>query len=223
MHFFTGGVLHWLNIIFGVPGNILIIVLMVKDKETNQAAKLTIITLAIIDCFVLLSFITLHALPSVLHMYRTSRISVVISGNITIHIYLWQYPFAIMTKCMSIYTVLCMAITRYITVCWPFKAARWCTLKRTLIQLIGFYIAAVSLHMPDFFEYYVTNYPFPMATSLAMDEAFKFIICSAFYHVLHSLPDPVHSECTPDPRLESGSQMQSSHDRVFSYQCQQRE
>lgn len=151
LQFFCGSILHFLNVGFGVPGNILIIIVMIKDRATNKSVKLALILLAIVDTLVLLTSILMYGISNAVLI--DSQKHRVLRYYISTFIRVWMFPLAIMTKTLSIFTVVSMAITRYIAVCWPFKAAKWCSLKYTAIQITIFYITGIALHITEFFEF----------------------------------------------------------------------
>ena len=73
----------------------------------------------------------------------------------------YLYPTILLTKTAAIWVVVLVAMNRYIIVCLPLRAPRWCTLSNVQIQLAVVLIAAVVYNIPKFAEkrvvYYTTH------------------------------------------------------------------
>ena len=68
------------------------------------------------------------------------------------------FPTILLTKTAAIWVVVLVAMNRYIIVCLPLRAPRWCTLSKVKIQLAVVLIAAVVYNIPKFAENRVAHY-----------------------------------------------------------------
>ena len=138
--FLIEGVLLSVIGLFGVFGNIAAIVYFGRAKWRKQRFYALMLTRAIVDIMVIVSFIWFFSVPEFLASTRTSfRWSV------------WLYPVINMSCTGSIYLTVAISLERYLAICKPliYHDNQW-SIKRYLIPI--FFISIVY-NIPTMFEF----------------------------------------------------------------------
>lgn len=154
--FYLNTVLIGVLCLLGLAGNTLSILVLQRDKH-NEVAAFLLQTLAVADNALLLVslvvlsvFVGIGPLPSA----RTVVLPAVP--------YLKKYvnPIGYVTKCMTVWTTVLLAINRFLAVCKPFAFDRILTVRRAKIQVTVIAVLSILLNVPRLFQYdvvYRTN------------------------------------------------------------------
>ncbi|KAK3101677.1 hypothetical protein FSP39_005393 [Pinctada imbricata] len=132
----------------GIIGNALsIIVLTRRVMRSSTYSYLT--ALAISDTFFLL-FTMIICLRDTKKPVRNEFQTVE-----PYYAYLFPYihPLAVTFQITSIWLTMAFTVDRYIMICHPFKAERWCSVNRARKVIIGLTLAGVLFNLVRFFEY----------------------------------------------------------------------
>ena len=173
----------------GIIGNILsIIVLTRRVMRSSTYSYLT--ALAISDTFFLF-FTMLICLRDTRKPHRGE-----IRWVEPYYAYMFPFihPLVITTQITSIWLTLAFTVDRYIMICHPFKAERWCSISRARKVIVGLTIAGILFNLVRFFEYKTqhsekttqSNMTFekPVAidlTELGKSDGFRMIVHSWLY------------------------------------------
>ena len=135
----------------GIIGNILSIVVLTQ-KCMNSSTYSYLTSLAVCDLlFLLFSMIILvKDTEKPPHDYFSQT-------NVLIYFskYLFSYlhPIAFTFQVTSIWLTLAFTVDRYIMICHPFKAERFCSVSRARKVIAGIYLLGILYNIPKFFEY----------------------------------------------------------------------
>ena len=141
----AGGIL----VVFGIMGNMLSFIVMMKDRN-KAATSFFLQALAVADSLVLVTAVPLYCLSNVypatglLKDYYAHTYPSITS-------YLWaiyQMPYT----CMVILTVM-VSLNRYFAVCKPFETTKVCELENARKIVIAVTVFAIVYNIPRFFEY----------------------------------------------------------------------
>ena len=134
-------------IVGGVIGNSLAFIVFWKDNIKTSASFL-FQHLALVDSAFLLLVVPLG--PAYGFVTYTNWLT----GYWETFPYLSTYlvPVAYTAELSSIWVVVLVAVNRYIAVCFPFKALRWCTIAKVKKQLAFVLLSAVLYGIPIFAE-----------------------------------------------------------------------
>ncbi|TNN20973.1 FMRFamide receptor isoform 1 [Schistosoma japonicum] len=147
---------------FGLVGNILSLIVLTRRAIGASTTNIYLISLVITDIFVLIA--------TILTAIKDSRKPVV--GRVSWLV--WQdapivpraYPFchatAILFQVTSVWLTVAFAADRYLMICHPFWAKRWCTMKLAKIIIILIYIFSVIYGIPRYFEYKIFEMQLPL-------------------------------------------------------------
>lgn len=154
--FYLNTVLIGVLCLLGLAGNTLSVLVLQRDKH-NEVAAFLLQTLAVADnalllvsLVVLTVFVGIGPLPS-------ARAFILPAVP-----YLKKYvnPLGYMTKCMTVWTTVLLAINRFLAVCKPFAFDRILTIRRAQVQVGVVVVLSVLLNAPRWFQYdvvYQTN------------------------------------------------------------------
>ena len=140
-------------IVGGVVGNSLAFVVFWKDSIKTTASFL-FQSLALVDT-------TLLLLVSL--MYPTDEF-VSFTGWLTgysrirPYIFVYLFPLLLIAQTASIWVVVLLAVNRYIAVCFPLKALRWCAISKVKKQLACVLLFAVLYNLIRFAEFRIHTY-----------------------------------------------------------------
>ena len=134
-------------IVGGVIGNSLVFMVFRKDNIKTSASFL-FQHLALVDSAFLLVVVPLGPVYGFVTYTNWLR------GYWETFPYLWAYilPVAHIAALSSIWVVVLVAVNRYVAVCLPFKALRWCTIAKVKKQLAFVLLSAVLYSIPAFAE-----------------------------------------------------------------------
>ena len=154
--------------VFGIFGNALSIVVLGKDREGQRVHTFLLQALAVGDTVFLITFLVFSIIE-----YQE------IGGRSETLVYAKTYANHVMQLAQDIDTWLLMPVTvvRYVCVCHPFRAPRFCSMTRAK-QLVGAAtVVAIVTCIPKFMEAYVVLYDvycIPIYTAWYNDKLFGF-------------------------------------------------
>ena len=140
-------------VVVGVIGNIFAFV--VFWKESIKSSTLFLFQcLSLIDSALLLTVVPLYP------MYSFVDYTGWLQGYWAIYPYLLAYlmPLALTVQTATIWVTVLVAVTRYIAICLPLRASRWCTVSKAKKQLAFVLLFAVLFNIPNYIEYRVVYY-----------------------------------------------------------------
>ena len=73
-------------------------------------------------------------------------------SNLQPYLMVYLFPTILLAKTAAVWVIMLVAVNRYIIVCMPLRAPRWCTVSKVRIQLAVVLIAAVLYNIPHFAE-----------------------------------------------------------------------
>ncbi|XP_074663037.1 FMRFamide receptor-like [Tubulanus polymorphus] len=134
----------------GFVGNLLSFIVLWKDRSqstTNFLLQALAIadTLLLIDCIMVMTLRSIYPYLGILKSYYQSMPYMMP--------YLW--PFAMMAQTITNWLVILVTIERYIVVCKPLRAMRWCTKQKAKRGVTLVFILAIIYSIPRFFEFKV--------------------------------------------------------------------
>ena len=137
-------------VVVGIIGNSLTFVVFWKGNFKSSTTFL-FLSLALIDSALLLAMFCWVSLWEIFYYAGLMQSFNTINNYLLVYV----YPSMLLAKTASIWVVVLIAINRYIIVCRPLMAPRWCTLSKVTIQLAIVLVAAVLYNIPKFVQYYV--------------------------------------------------------------------
>lgn len=154
--FYLNTVLIGVLCLIGLAGNTLSIVVLQRDKH-NEVAAFLLQTLAVADnALLLVSFVVLTVFVGIGPL-PSAKASILPAVP-----YLKKYvnPLGYVTKFMTVWTTVLLAINRFLAVYKPFAFDRILTIRRAQVQVTIVVVLSVLLNVPRFFQYdvvYRTN------------------------------------------------------------------
>ena len=138
---------------FGIAGNLMSIVVL-ANRRMRSSTSVYLIAQSVFDIIVLISLILFMALPSI------NQATHALETYSAFYPYLhpFAYPMALTAQTCSIYTTVGFTIERYIAVCYPLKAARWCTPQKAQRAVLLIVLASVLYNIPRMLEYKTVLY-----------------------------------------------------------------
>lgn len=132
--------------LFGILGNIIVFVVFWKDTVKTSASFL-FQALAVVDTLFLIAVCFLFV-PRSIEYY---------SHYLQAYVHVYIFPFAMISQTAAMWGTVVIAVNRFIAVCMPFQAARWCTVQQAQIQFSILIICAVVYCLPEFFRGYLAT------------------------------------------------------------------
>ena len=137
--------------ILGIVGNNIAIIVLQNDKF-HKVTLFLFKALAVADNTVLLlSFMTLSVIYGLLPFINEAFMS----RSAVPFIIKYAHPFAYISHCCTIWITVVLAVYRYIAVCHPVTAMKWCTMFKTRLLIIMLIIVAILFNIPRFFQFEV--------------------------------------------------------------------
>ncbi|KAK2149745.1 hypothetical protein LSH36_438g02034 [Paralvinella palmiformis] len=132
----------------GILGNVLSMAVLCH-RRMRTSTSVYLIALAIYDSLVLVSLVLCMALPTI--YFR----SAILEPYIAIFPYIqpYAYPVALIAQTCSIYTTVGFTVERYIAVCYPLRAVKFCTISRAQKSVIVIFLSSFVYNIPRMFEY----------------------------------------------------------------------
>ena len=167
-------------VVVGVIGNSLAFVVFWKESIKSSALFL-FQCLSLIDSALLLTVFPLYSMESFVDYTGWLK------GYWAIYPYLLVYllPLALTAHTATIWVTVLVAVTRYIAICLPFRASRWCTVSKAKKQLAFVLLSAVLFNIPNYIENrveYVTN---DNGTTYSAAAAYSRLLSHKLYNIVH--------------------------------------
>lgn len=133
---------------FGIAG-IILTVIVLSRKNMKTSTNCYLMALAIADLLFLVLLATI--LPS----FTPSDHS---QSDYLFHIYI-NYAAIFMNICLiaSSWLTVMLAIERYVAICRPFLAARFCSVTKARVFIVSIFLFAVACRLANFWEYSVNS------------------------------------------------------------------
>ena len=137
-------------VVVGIIGNSLAFVVFWKDTIKTSTSFL-FQALSLIDSLLLVSVFLLYTIDSFVEYTD------MLQGLSSTSPYrmAWSFPVAMTAQTASIWVTVLIAVNRYVAVCLPYKASRWCTVFMAKKQLAVVLLIAVLYNAPTFAQYHV--------------------------------------------------------------------
>ena len=168
-------------IVGGVGGNSLAFVVFWKDSIKTTASFL-FQSLALVDTALLLLVTPIYPIDMFVSYTGWLRGY----SRIRPYILVYIYPVSWIAQTASIWVVVLLAVNRYIAVCFPLKALRWCTISKVRKQLAVVLLFAVLYNLIRFAEnraIYKTN---DNGTKYTIYIAYTKLGDETLYHILYN-------------------------------------
>ena len=185
----TTNIIIALLCLLGIAGNVVTFVVFLMDTIKTSSSFL-FQALAVVDTFFLIT--TAFLFPA--------RSNEWFSNHMQAYVQVYIFPFASIAQTAAIWGTILIAVNRYIAVCIPFQAARWCTVRQARIQFIILIVCAVAYCIPEFFRSQLITMNIPTygangtltinrATNTAFGRASVFVYKNVMYFIfLLALP-----------------------------------
>lgn len=125
--------------------NCVIVAVFVREKLLSSMNML-LIGIALSD-----TLTVVLPTPLLLYLYAINNIPEVPYHLCRPWDYLTKYA-PIVTHSASVFITLCLAVHRYVCVCYPFYARRVCTRRKSALAIIICYLMSIFIHMCRFFD-----------------------------------------------------------------------
>ena len=147
-------------IVVGIIGNCLTFVVFWKGNFKSSTSFL-FLSLSLIDSVFLIAVFTMYSV--VAFVVYTGWLQ----GYLSVRPFLIVYGYFIFTtkKTATIWVTVLVAVNRYIIVCRPLRAPRWCTTSKVKIQLAVVLVLAVVINIPALVQCRIKYYSLDNGTS----------------------------------------------------------
>ena len=149
-------------IIVGIIGNSLTFVVFWKGNFKSSTSFL-FLSLSLADSALLLTSIPLDV------VWVFAKYTGWLPGFLKVRPYLnaYIYPLFLVARMATIWVRVIIASNRYIVVCVPLRACKWCTLSKVKIQLAVVLVVTFMCNIPQFLKCRVISYTLNNGTSYA--------------------------------------------------------
>ena len=137
-------------VVVGIIGNSLAFVVFWKDTIKTSTSFL-FQALSLIDSVLLVSVFLIYTIDSFVE-YTDMLQGLSSTSPYQIR---WSFPVATTAHTASIWVTVLIAVNRYVAVCLPYKASRWCTVFMAKKQLAVVLLIAVLYNAPTFAQFHV--------------------------------------------------------------------
>ena len=167
-------------VVVGVIGNIFALVVFWKESIKSSALFL-FQCLSLIDSALLLTVFPLYSMESFV-VYTGWLL-----GYSTIHPYVLVHllPLVLTAQTATIWVTVLVAVNRYIAICLPLRASRWCTVSKAKKQLAFVLLFAVLFNIPRFIEYRVVYVTYDNGTTYTATAAFSRLLSHKLYYIVY--------------------------------------
>ena len=173
-------ILMGMLIVGGVIGNSLAFIVFWKDNIKTSASFL-FQHLALVDSAFLLVVVPLGpAYGLVAYTNWLTRF-----WKIYPYVMAYVMPVARIAEISSIWIVVLVAVNRYIAVCLPFKALRWCTIAKVKKQLAFVLLSVVLYSIPVFAENRIEDVTYDNGTTYEPRIEYTKLGKAKLYHVIY--------------------------------------
>ena len=148
-------------VVVGIIGNSFSFVVFWKGTF-NKSTSFLFMCLSLTDSTVLLTaFVVFSVAPFVDYTGYMQGF-----GNINPYIFVYVRPLCLMARTANVWVTVLITVNRYIHVCVPFRASRWCTVTMAKIQMAVVLLFAILYNIPIFAELHVEHVVTDNGTSL---------------------------------------------------------
>ena len=187
---FVGMFIMGIIAVFGLIGNSLTVVVFWKGNFKSSTSFL-FLSLALIDSAVLLTAFTYHTAS---FDYLTASLP----SDMSVYLSVSTHPLLCTAITATTWVTVLVALNRYIIVCRPLRASKWCTLSKVKIQLAVVLILAVLYNIPQIFRYRVVHRTRNNGTSYnAYATEAWYRSCPQFYYVYDYILPIIALVCLP--------------------------
>ena len=167
-------------VVAGFIGNIFALVVFWKESIKSSALFL-FQCLSLIDSALLLTVFPLYSMESFV-VYTGWLL-----GYSTIHPYVLVHllPLVLTVQTATIWVTVLVAVNRYIAICLPLRASRWCIVSKAKKQLAFVLLFAVLFNIPRFIEYRVVYVTYDNGTTYSAAAAFSRLLSHKLYYIVY--------------------------------------
>ena len=140
-------------VVVGIIGNSLTFVVFWKGNFKSSTSFL-FLSLALIDSVLLLTVFPMTTVTALVDYTGLLQSYL----ELTPYLRVYVFPSALLAKTATIWVIVLIAVNRYIIVCLPLRASRWCTVSKMKMQLAVVLIAAVLYEIPKVVECRIEYY-----------------------------------------------------------------
>ena len=151
-------------------------------KESIKSSALFLFQcLSLIDSALLLTVFPVYSMASFVDYTGW------LPGYMAIYPYLIAYlwPLASTAQTATIWVTVLVAVNRYIAICLPFRASRWCTVSKAKKQLAFVLLFAVLLNIPTFIKYRVEYFTYDNGTTYSAIVTQSGFLSYELYHIVY--------------------------------------
>lgn len=176
------GPLYGIVCLLGLIGNSLSFAVLHRYSQSNVATYL-LKTLAITDNLFLATAAGVQMYPAMsLYFNKIEQLEPVYP-----YIQNYGWPLVYIVQTLTVYVTVLVAANRFIAVCFPFHAHRFCSKNIVKFQLICIVLGAVIYNIPRFFDYNykVVNHTDPDTNETVMEEVNFGLAGSKAYNIAY--------------------------------------
>lgn len=166
--------------IFGIVGNCLSIYVF-RHSTMRSAINILLAGLSIIDLAMVILVIPSFVVTGLSECYNELL-------EVIPYIICFAYPLTLMMQSCSVWTFLLITFERYIAVCKPLQAPRYCSTGNSKKSFLIVCLAAVLYNLPRFFEYsfyFDKQGDFKFEENLQVDFCYKLMYYTILYLITH--------------------------------------
>ena len=167
-------------VVVGVIGNSFAFVVFWKESIKSSALFL-FQCLSLIDSVLLLTVLPLFPMESFVDY--TGRLQGYWAIHLYITVYLW--PLALTAQTATIWVTVLVAVTRYIAICLPLRASRWCSVSKAKKQLAFVLLFAVLFNIPRFIQVHVEYDTYDNGTTYTAKVTYSGLLSYKLYNIVH--------------------------------------
>ena len=167
-------------VVVGVIGNSLAFVVFWKESIKSSALFL-FQCLSLIDSALLLTVFPLYSIESFI-VYTGW-----LQGYLAISPYVLVYllPLALTAQTATIWVTVLVAVNRYIAICLPFRASRWCTVSKAKKQLAFVLLSVVMFNIPEFIALRVEHVTYDNGTTYSAVATYSRLLYHKLYYIVY--------------------------------------
>ena len=174
--------------LFGIFGNMLsFMVLLRAHRRSPMFYMLRAVSLSD-TCFLTAVLFT----QLIVHVFLfTGQMEVFFEGRGYVLLIFW--PLSMIFQMTTVWLTVYVSIERYIAICYPLRAASFCTIKKVRRGVLSIFFFAIIYNIPRFFEFELFWLPFENGKMysyirktewLGMNVYYRYIYCAFLYFVL---------------------------------------
>ena len=138
----------------GVVTNAISIFIMGQDRETSTVASLMLRSLAFADIFFLCVWLAALSIPTLFDFTDAQKD---FHHPTWLYFRVGSYPLIFIGQMATIWMTVLIAGSRYLIICQPYRAPRFCSLPSARISLVLLVVFSVVYNLPRYFETTITT------------------------------------------------------------------